>query len=109
MSYKKGRLSCIKEQNNLAVETCPQRRLDLASRSIDGETVILNREAGVLHQLNTTASFIWNCCDGTCGVDDIVERLANVYDIDCATGRRDVSQVLMELRKLNLLEIPSEL
>jgi len=81
----------------------PQRRLDLVSRIIDGETVILNREAGELHRLNPTASFIFECCDGSSSVDAIIARLASAYDVDLMTGQKDVSETLLKLESLNLL------
>jgi len=81
----------------------PKRRPDLIYRTIDGETVILNREAGVLHRLNSTASFIWECCDGSSGVDDIVARLANAYEVDFPTSRKDVKEIVLKLESLNLL------
>ena len=81
----------------------PQRRLDLLCRTIEGEAVILNGEAGVLHRLNPTASFIWECCDGTSSVDDIVARLAKAYDVDLTTCQNDVSEIVLKLESLNLL------
>ena len=86
-------------------EAHPERRLDLVCRVIDGETVILNREAGVLHRLNPTASFIWDCCDGDCRVDDIVSRLANAYNVDFMTCQKDVSETIAKLESLKLLTI----
>jgi len=84
-------------------EGYPQRRLHLVSRIIEGEMVILNREAGVLHRLNPIASFIWQCCDGTSRVDDIVTRLANAYDVDFMTCKKDVSETISKLELLKLL------
>lgn len=84
-------------------ERRPQHRSDLLCRIIEGEAVILNREAGVLHRLNPTASFIWDCCDGNLRVDDIVARLASAYDVDLMTGQKDVSETLLKFESLSLL------
>jgi hypothetical protein len=92
------------QSNGIAGEPRPQRRPDVTYRTIDGETVILNRQEGRLHQLNPTASFIWNCCDGTLKIDEIADRLANAYEIDSITGRKDVEEILSKLRSLNLLQ-----
>ena len=81
----------------------PHRRTDLMYRNVDGETVILNREGGVLHRLNPTAAFIWDCCDGTVHGDEIVRRLADTYDIDSETCRKDVNEILGQFQSLNLL------
>jgi len=92
------------QDKNLADERRPKRRGDLNYRSIDGETLILNRQDERLHQLNPTASFIWDCCDGNSNLADIVDRLAGAYDVDPSTARKDVEEVLSSLRSSNLLE-----
>ena len=92
------------QSNGIAGEPRPQRRPDVTYRTIDGETVILNRQEGHLHQLNPTATFIWNCCDGILKIDEIAERLANAYEIDSITGRQDVEGIVTKLRSLNLLQ-----
>ena len=84
-------------------QALPQRRPDLIYRVIEGETVILNRDDEVLHKLNSTASFIWDCCDGTLSTDDIIDRLVKAFEIDRETCRKDVIQALNQFRSLNLL------
>ena len=86
-----------------AGQALPQRRPDLVYRIIEGETVILDRDGGVLHKLNPTASFIWDCCDGTLSTDDIIDRLVKAFEIDRETCRKDVIQALNQFRSLNLL------
>ena len=85
-------------------ERRPKRRQDLNYRTIDGETLILNRQDGRLHQLNPTASFIWDCCDGSSNLAEIVDRLAGAYEVDSKTARKDVEEILLNLRNSNLLE-----
>lgn len=82
----------------------PKRRSDLNYRTIEGETIILNREEGQLHQLNPSASFIWDCCDGNSNIAEIIDRLAGAYEVEPSTARKDVEEVLLKLRKSNLLE-----
>jgi hypothetical protein len=106
----KGRLTNGESTNlnsqahTLAGESHPKRRSDLTYRIIEGETLILNREDGCLHQLNSTANFIWESCDGTFRIDQIIERLAEAYEVDSVTARRDVEEVLFKLRSSNLLQ-----
>ncbi len=63
-------------------EPLPQRRSDIIYRTIEGETVILNRNEGRLHQLNPTASFIWNCCDGTSHDEKRHDKKSGLYNPD---------------------------
>ena len=85
-------------------EPVPKRRSNLNYRTIDGETLILIREEGRLHQLNPTASFIWDCCDGESNIAEIIDRLVTAYEVDSSTARKDVEEVLFNLRSSNLLE-----
>jgi Coenzyme PQQ synthesis protein D (PqqD) len=92
-------------QNDARVgKRVPKRRSDLNYRTIDGETLILNREEGCLHQLNPTASFIWDCCDGNSDIAEIIDRLAAAYEVDYGTARKDVEEVLSNLLSSKLLE-----
>jgi hypothetical protein len=93
-----------RQDKNPPDERRPKRREDLNYRTIDGETLILNRQDGRLHQLNPTASFIWDCCDGNSNLADIVDRLAGAYEVDPNTARKDVEEVISNLRSSNLLE-----
>jgi hypothetical protein len=88
----------------MATEPQPRRRSDLNYRTIEGQTVILNREGGRLHQLNETASLIWNCCDGVTKTSVIVDCLVDAYEVDAITARKAVDDVLSQLRSAKLLE-----
>jgi Coenzyme PQQ synthesis protein D (PqqD) len=92
-------------ENDMRIgEPYPKRRSDLNYRTIDGETLILDRKEGRLHQLNPTASLIWDCCDGNSNLAEIVDRLVAAYEVDASTARKDVEEVLSNLRSSNLLE-----
>ena len=92
------------ENDKRVGELYPKRRSDLSYRTINGETLILNRKKKRLHQLNPTASFIWNCCDGNSNIAEIIDRLVAAYEVDSRTAREDIEEVLSNLRSSNLLE-----
>jgi hypothetical protein len=83
---------------------CLKRRLDVKSRLVDGETVVLDQQAGVIHQLNATASFIWERCDGQSTLTDIVQQLAHAFGVDSHVASRDVNAMIGQLEALHLLE-----
>ncbi|MGE5240747.1 MAG: PqqD family protein [Bacteroidota bacterium] len=83
----------------------PLRRTDLITRLIEGEVVILDREAGKVHQLNPTASCVWNSCDGSSSVGSIAERLAATFDVAPEAALRDVEVLVRELESLGLLRV----
>jgi Coenzyme PQQ synthesis protein D (PqqD) len=87
------------------LEACdhPKRRPDVSVRVVESETVIFDRQGGRIHQLNSTASFIWERCDGKSTVAGIVKQLAHEFDVDYDTATKDVVTIIGQLRQLNLL------
>ena len=82
----------------------PSRRLDLTIRELDGEMVILDRQAGLVHQLNRTASCIWEACDGSATPAELAEVVARTFDVDPNTAAEDVAAAVAQLQKLSLLK-----
>ena len=52
----------------------PRRRVNLSVRTIDGETVVLDRDGGFVHQLNDSATYVWKHCDGSASERDLAHR-----------------------------------
>jgi hypothetical protein len=73
-------------------------------RIVEGETVILDRPGGLIHQLNRTASYIWDRCDGQSTLVEIGQQLVEAFDVDAKTAADDVAAIVGQLRRLNLLE-----
>ena len=86
----------------------PARRSDVVVREIEGETLVLDRQSGKVHQFNTTAGFIWACCDGLSTVSDIVNRLSVEYDLPSADVEPDVVDTIGRLHELGLLVVGPE-
>lgn len=82
----------------------PKRRSDVSVRVVEGETVVLDRQGELIHQLNQTASSIWDRCDGESTLEEIANRLAEAFDVDSEAAARDVASVVGQLHSLNLLE-----
>ena len=81
----------------------PKRRQDLRQRTVDGETLVDDRKADVLHQLNVTASFIWDLCDGEHDPQEIATALAGAYETPESITTTDVAVILARFRELELL------
>lgn len=76
----------------------------MTMRTVDGECVLLDRGAGLVHHFNLTASFIWERCDGRTSVDDIATGMSERFDVDPDVARTDVATVVRRLLDLNLLD-----
>ena len=80
-----------------------RRRSDLNERTFEGETLILDRVNGQIHHLNSTASYVWEQCEGA-STQVIAEQLAQAFHISPARAENDVTALLSDLKKTNLLE-----
>jgi hypothetical protein len=90
----------VQEENEFMF---PVRRSDVVVREIEGETLVFDRQAGKVHQFNTTAGFIWTCCDGLSAVSDITSRLSVEYDLPAADVEPDVLDAIGKFQELGLL------
>ena len=92
----------------MAATHYPRRRSDLNIRVVEGEAVVLDRREGLIHQLNHTATYIWERCDGTSTVAAIAAHLAETFDVASERAVQDVAQVVQQLQDLCLLEPQSD-
>jgi hypothetical protein len=81
-----------------------RRRDNLTTQPVDEETLILDLESNNIHQLNPTASFIWNQCDGAASMDQVVKMFAANYGIDVEIAQSDVRRIIEQLSELGLIE-----
>lgn len=77
----------------------------LIAQSVDGELIILNREQEKIHQLNPSASFIWNRLDGQASNDHLVTAIIEKYAVEQDVAQRDLESLLNELSDLQLIEV----
>jgi len=82
----------------------PKQRSDISIRTIEGQTLILDRAAEQIHRLNPTASLIWARCDGHRTISEIAEELAGFFDVDLETACEAVHTTLRQLDELGLLD-----
>ena len=82
----------------------PKARPDLETRTVDDETVILDRDGERIHQLNATASFVWDCCEGKMDTNSIAAELAEAFGVDPNRTVKDVSEIVLQFSGLGLLE-----
>jgi hypothetical protein len=68
----------------------------VAAVELDGEAVLLDGDTGSVHTFNPTATLVWQCCDGTSCLRDIIDDLAFVFD---DIGRGQIAADVLELAR----------
>jgi hypothetical protein len=85
------------------VSSLRQRAESLVVREVCDGMLLLDMDAGKIHQLNATAGFIWRQIDGVASAADIAVMVAREYGVEERAAASDVEKALSDLRKLNLI------
>ena len=80
-----------------------RQRENLTVQAVDDEILILDLESNQIHQLNASAGFIWQLCDGDMSVDQLSEIYAEHYEVEADVARADVKLVTEQLCGMGLL------
>lgn len=93
---------------------CPQTRVDVRTVEIGSELFVYDDRKRLQHHLNSTARRIWELCDGTHSVDEIVAEIRRLFPGEPEERvRADVERTLELMRERELLvwvtaEVPRE-
>lgn len=82
-----------------------RRRSDVASRIIEGEAIIVKIKTGENYSLNHVGALVWQMADGTHTLADIVTAIADRYDITVDQAQADLSELVSELEREQLVEV----
>jgi hypothetical protein len=81
----------------------PMRRPDVEWNELDGETVLYDPKANMMHSLNASAAAVWAACDGMVAADEIVRAMEADYSGDRSEIERDVLAIIERFRRQGLL------
>ena len=81
----------------------PRRRADVKVQVLDGETVVLDRRGLQIHRLNSTATCVWDACDGRHSPHSIARMIERKFKVSGETALRDVTMTLQRLASVGLL------
>lgn len=81
----------------------PKHRARICSAELDDEVVLFDEDSGRLHTLDSVASVVWACLDGTQAVAGIAVELAEVFGADPTVVEADVLRLVRELGAQGLL------
>ncbi|HZO89767.1 MAG TPA: PqqD family protein [Chthonomonadaceae bacterium] len=87
----------------IALTSHPRRREDILKQRAAEDFVLFNLENGQYYALDEVGGRIWECCDGTCPVSEIISLLCQEYEAPAATIQADVIELLEDLAHENLV------
>ncbi|MDH5426431.1 MAG: PqqD family protein [Gammaproteobacteria bacterium] len=83
----------------------PVQNENTLAQRVGDEFILLDNVTHQVHQLNVTASFIWEKCNGERSSNEIATALTEMFEIQMDQALTDVKTVLGELHGKSLLVI----
>lgn len=89
----------------ITLETVVSRAVDLPLAQLDDESLALDENAGYYYVFNPTATRVWELIQQPMVVDNVCARLLEEFEVDEATCRREVLDLLRKFGEAKLLRI----
>ncbi|MCI0440307.1 MAG: PqqD family peptide modification chaperone [Chloroflexi bacterium] len=86
--------------------SAPRVAKDALSADLGDEVVILNVSKGVYYGLENVGYLIWKLIERRHTVGEIALAIVSEFDVDFEQCKRDVIELLKELEREGLIEIP---
>ncbi len=74
-------------------------------RELEGESVLLNIETETYFGLDDVGTRMWNVLEKADSIQAAYEALMEEYDVDSATLKQDLADIIVRLQENGLLEI----
>ena len=76
---------------------------DVIWRRIGDEIVVIKDDGLATHVLNKTAAFVWEMCEGSCGIDEIAAHLHERFDVSFEEAHADVREIIEKLLEIGIM------
>ncbi len=80
-------------------------RINYPFQKIEGDTIIVDPKERLMHQLNDFGSRVWELLTRKQAISDIINAIADEYEVDSSTAREDITQLLDKMFELKLIHI----
>lgn len=91
----------------IVLEERLRRQEGVLAQQAHGRTVLLRLEDGGYYALDEVGAMIWQLCDGSRAVAEIVGLLCEEFDAPESTVQEDVLEFIGDLRREQLLVVDS--
>jgi len=88
----------------VTLENHPRHREKVLARKTSDDLIVLNLNTGQYYALDEVGWSVWELCDGTRSVSDVISAICDEYDAPAETIKTDVLKVLGDLIDEELLE-----
>ena len=85
------------------LQSHPQRKDQVIAQKASKDFLLFNMDDGNYYSLNEVGCRIWELCDGTRSVAELVESLSAEYDVSSEVLAKDVVDILDELERGKLI------
>ncbi len=89
------------------LDVIPRRRSSVASRTLDGEAVLVHAELKKVTVLNGVGARLWQLADGQHTVADMARVIAGEYEVSLAKAESDALAFCRDLEGRGLLTLGS--
>ena len=84
----------------------PNRKSEnLSTREVNGDLLVVDQDTNKIHQLNATAQFVWQQCDGETTIATISQKLSDEFEISIDQALGDTATLLDTLSAEKLIFI----
>jgi coenzyme PQQ biosynthesis protein PqqD len=84
-------------------DSCPRRQEQIIVQKGSKDVLLFNMDNGSYYALNEVGNRIWELCDGTHRVAQMVCMLAKEYDASAEIIETDILELLEDLQSKNLI------
>jgi len=84
-------------------ESCPKRMDQVIAQKASNDWLLFNMNDGNYYSLNDVAGRIWQLCDGTRTVSQLVTAVAAEYDASTEILEKDIVELLEGLQNGKLI------
>jgi hypothetical protein len=79
-------------------------RSDLLVEVVDEDLLVLDRAAGKIHKLNSSASVVWRAIEKGSSTTSIAWELSEIYGIELDVATKDTQDILSKFASLSMIE-----
>jgi len=81
----------------------PRQRADIILTTEARPAILVDRQERRQHALNETALALWQLCDGSTSVDEMVSAISLLFDLPLETIEQDVNAALATMTDLGVI------